>query len=402
MSNEEVTSLRSQKTELERLLAEAEQRIAESELSKSSTESELVANLREQVAKLVELDRTNKSNETNMISNVIRQSFEVINVNNNAIQSVQEILSVINIIESRWQANKVTLKEYLDLSEELKAKLSESVKKVETLETQMEDLRKTQYDLESYKTAYRVLTNDKLLLDRIDESTVTSAAEEKKLFALDVKQKIENVKAQVDTFDLRTVSEKIETLKQEMLIKKQSLENMLRERKPIADLLESYERNVIELSLTVGNINDKINAGNLGLCKQLRNELNLSIQKTAELNLSISSFETKVQPTVENLKRMTRYVNNLSEIVGTMKENLLRHVDKDLESAILLGNSTLQDRLDFIKKIKSQSETVYVDVPYYITVKTSDTDNKKSKQKKSPKPPKKSSETMSRLLYRNH
>jgi DNA repair exonuclease SbcCD ATPase subunit len=401
-SNEEVTSLRSQKTELERLLAEAEQRIAESELSKSSTESELVANLREQVAKLVELDRTNKSNETNMISNVIRQSFEVINVNNNAIQSVQEILSVINIIESRWQANKVTLKEYLDLSEELKAKLSESVKKVETLETQMEDLRKTQYDLESYKTAYRVLTNDKLLLDRIDESTVTSAAEEKKLFALDVKQKIENVKAQVDTFDLRTVSEKIETLKQEMLIKKQSLENMLRERKPIADLLESYERNVIELSLTVGNINDKINAGNLGLCKQLRNELNLSIQKTAELNLSISSFETKVQPTVENLKRMTRYVNNLSEIVGTMKENLLRHVDKDLESAILLGNSTLQDRLDFIKKIKSQSETVYVDVPYYITVKTSDTDNKKSKQKKSPKPPKKSSETMSRLLYRNH
>jgi chromosome segregation ATPase len=402
MSNEELTSLRSQKTELERLLAEAEQRIAESELSKSSTESELVANLREQVAKLVELDRTNKSNETNMISNVIRQSFEVINVNNNAIQSVQEILSVINIIESRWQANKVTLKEYLDLSEELKAKLSESVKKVETLETQMEDLRKTQYDLESYKTAYRVLTNDKLLLDRIDESTVTSAAEEKKLFALDVKQKIENVKAQVDTFDLRTVSEKIETLKQEMLIKKQSLENMLRERKPIADLLESYERNVIELSLTVGNINDKINAGNLGLCKQLRNELNLSIQKTAELNLSISSFETKVQPTVENLKRMTRYVNNLSEIVGTMKENLLRHVDKDLESAILLGNSTLQDRLDFIKKIKSQSETVYVDVPYYITVKTSDTDNKKSKQKKSPKPPKKSSETMSRLLYRNH
>jgi hypothetical protein len=184
-----------------------------------------------------------------------------------------------------------------------------------------------------------------------------------------------------------------------MLAKEKSLKSILNERKPIADLLESYERDVLELALTVGNLNDKINSDNLGLCKQLRNDLTLSIQKTEELNLVISSFETKMQPTIENLKRMTSSVNSLSEIVGTMKENLLRHVDKDLESAILLGNSSLQDRLDFIKKIKSQSETVYVDVPYYITVKEPASSKTSRKPKESQKP---TSETMNRLLYRNH
>ena len=399
MSNEEVDTLRSQKTELERRLAEAEQQFAESELSRSSTESELVTKLREQIAELIELDKTNKSNETNMINSVIRKSFEVINVNNNSVESVQEIIKVIDIIDSRWQANKVTLKEYLDISEDLKSKLAESVKNVSSLEAQLEDLRKTQYDLESYKTAYRILTNDKLLLDRIEESDVTSAVEEKKLFVLDIKQKIENAKSKVDTFDITTVSSKIENLKQEMLAKEKSLKSILNERKPIADLLESYERDVLELALTVGNLNDKINSDNLGLCKQLRNDLTLSIQKTEELNLVISSFETKMQPTIENLKRMTSSVNSLSEIVGTMKENLLRHVDKDLESAILLGNSSLQDRLDFIKKIKSQSETVYVDVPYYITVKEPASSKTSRKPKESQKP---TSETMNRLLYRNH
>jgi hypothetical protein len=92
-------------------------------------------------------------------------------------------------------------------------------------------------------------------------------------------------------------------------------------------------------------------------------------------------------------------VANLSILVGSLKTKLLNKFglnskDIDLRSAaIMLENATLEEKMKILKKIKG--EIIYEEVPIYVYKSA-------PKERKEVVLGKDTSETMSRLLYRNH
>ncbi len=338
---------------------------------------EEIDTLKKQIEDLVQMNIRNASSDADKLSMSVTAAIGIaIGYIDESSKKIVVISDSLEQITDKWRQHKISLDKYIQMNNMLEEKLLQQGNKMESMQEEIDEFNKTKDNLEAYKLAYSILSNDKDLLETLTSEEVDS----KKAMTKDVLDKIsivekslpgitnsiENIFRKMDkrSIDLQT---KLIAANQ-AVVKKDILNMSLKEDLKIAELRDAELKKKIE---QLSAIISKDSSQKDSELQTLRDEVS-RLQKPMEDIDAISDRIRNINPDdisdselanlktqKENMVKVVREeVDRLTDSLGTAVET-----QKISDEAMQLFDELKKERDESIRKLKEQmdKDSMYIE-----------------------------------------
>lgn len=337
------------------------------------------------------------------------------------------IMDLLDEITKKWKNNSLNISKYVTLNKALEEKLLEQAGTMRSMSDEIGKLQKSQEKLDAYKLVYSIMSNDEILLGKINEDLVN----QKKSFAADLAQKIKLASESIprlstDIESIKASSNEVKINLSNKIAEKQAkvdelrseLDKLMAEKSKfieisdkmssagtlsmvtiskINEMFKQHKEDIAKLSLATGDILEAVDKMKLKLDDLLKLQP-VNQKQTDELALAVSELKAtqllENKQTADNVLKSigvitsaTDRINNLAYLVGKMPSRIMSLTKvNDLKASIKdsLSDSKLQallmklepndlKRAELIEAIKNivgsectpvvQYEEIYYQVP---------------------------------------
>jgi len=309
--------------------------------------SKNVKSLESQLAELRESATANISKDSNaLIVKVTEKIKEVIDILPGP--KINIIMELLDEVTKKWKNNSVNISKYVTLNKALEEKLLEQAGTMSSMSDEIGKLQKSQEVLDAYKLVYSIMSNDEILLGKINEDFVN----QKKSFAADLVQKIK-----LAAESIPKLSTDIELIKASSNEVKINLSNKIAEEQAKVNELRSELDKIMSEKSKFIEISDKMSsAGTLSMVTISKINEMFKQHKDDIAKLSLSTGD--ILKAVDNMKLKLDDLLKLQPINQKQKDELALAISELKATQLLEKQQTAENVLKSIGVITSATERI--------------------------------------------